>query len=101
VNTPVTHPLVGTEQVYRPDLPPYDPAADTEPGVLIVAHGMTVQVKTAYRDWNGVKGLDMFYVYVPATGFGTHVTPLDLRVCRLCGEGIHPTAQIAICDNHN
>lgn len=72
------HPLLGTVQTYRPDLPPYDAAADDEPGVLVVGNGMRVTVLAAFHDWNLVPGLDMLYVHCHETGLSTHVTPSDL-----------------------
>lgn len=72
------HPLLGTERVYRADMPPYDPAKDTEPGVLVVGNGMTMTVVAAFYDWNEVPGLDMLFARCHETGMGTHVTPDEL-----------------------
>jgi len=72
------HPLVGTEHVYRSDLPAYDPESDTEPGQLVVAPGHTVTVLAAFKDWNDVAGLDMLAVRCHQTGIATHVTPAEL-----------------------
>lgn len=72
------HPLVGTEHVYRADLEPYDAASDTEPGTLVLGNGHHVQIRAAFKNWNGVDGLDMLYVRCHETGESTHVTPADL-----------------------
>ena len=72
------HPLVGQVRVYRQDAPPYDAGADTSPGQLIIANGMTVEVCSVFWNWNEVPGLDMAYVYVKDTGEHAHVTPSDI-----------------------
>lgn len=72
------HPYLGREAVFQADLPPYDPTKDTEPGVLLVAPGMTVTILSAFRNWNGVAGLDILYARCHETGHSTHVTPDDL-----------------------
>lgn len=72
------HPLVGVDATYRADLPAYDPSADTEDGTLIIGAGMAVTIWYVFENWNDVPGLDMLYVFVPATGHHTHVTPDDL-----------------------
>lgn len=78
-NQPIDgHPLVGTSHIYRADLPPYDNAADTEPGVLIIGNGHTVEVLSVFKNWNDVSGLDMLYVRCAQTRESTHVTPADL-----------------------
>lgn len=74
-----SHALLGTTQTYRPNEEPYDASKDPDPsGTLILANGMKVHVVAAFYDWNGVKGLDMLYVFVRETGMSTHVTPKDL-----------------------
>lgn len=78
-NVPIEgHPLLGKRLTFRADLPPYDPATDTEGGTTIVAPGMTVIVRAVFRHWNGVAGLDMLYVGCEETGYSTHVVPADL-----------------------
>ncbi|OMB76665.1 hypothetical protein A5741_31980 [Mycolicibacterium conceptionense] len=72
------HSLVGTKHVYCADLPPYDAAADTEPGVIVLGHGHHVEVLAVFKNWNAVTGLDMFAVRCDETGQSTHVTPADL-----------------------
>lgn len=72
------HPLVGTEHVYRPDQPPYDPDSDREGGRLVVAPGFTCMVRAVFTDWNGVPGLDMLYLFVHATGEHTHASPKEI-----------------------
>lgn len=72
------HPLIGAELTFRPDLPPYDPTLDTEPGVLIAGHGMTLYVLAVFHDWNAVPGLDMLYVRVLETGMTTHFSPREI-----------------------
>lgn len=90
------HPLVGTRAIYHEKLPPYDPAADTEPGTLIVANGMEVEIKAVFRYWNDVDGLDMMTVFVPATGYTTHVPPRALGYGRLNEDGsVEPFAFVA------
>lgn len=79
-NRPINnHPLVGSAlRTYRADLPAYDPDEDCEGGSLVVAAGLPVGIKAVFQNWNGVPGLDMLYVYCPATGMHTHVTPFDV-----------------------
>lgn len=72
------HEILGQTRIFRAEQPPYDPTVDTDPGVLVVGNGMSVKVLAAFYNWNGVDGLDMLYVHVPATGLQTHVTPADL-----------------------
>lgn len=72
------HPLVGTAHVYRADQPPYDPAADTTPGQLVLGNGHHVEILAVFKNWNAVEGLDMLAVHVRETGTQTHVTPADL-----------------------
>lgn len=76
------HALVGTRHLFRAAQSPYDPAADTEPGVLVVAPGHHVEVLAVFANWNGIDGLDMFYVRCEETGLSTHVTPADLGMPR-------------------
>lgn len=73
-----SHTLLDTTRTYRADKPAYDPSKDTEPGTLVLGNGMEVRVIAAFYDWNGVKGLDMLYVFCPQTSMSTHVTPADL-----------------------
>lgn len=87
------HPLIGTDHTYRPiagGWEQYDPDTDTEGGVLIIGHGMKVTIKAVFRNWNGVPGLDMFYVYCPATSHHTHVTPADLMMVLDSSRPLHP-----------
>lgn len=72
------HSLLGTRHVYRPDLAPYDAAADNEPGTLVICNGHHVEILAVFQNWNGVDGVDMFYVRCEETGQTTHVTPADL-----------------------
>jgi len=72
------HPLVGTRHTFRADQPPYDPAADSDSGVLILGNGHHVEVLSVFKNWNGVDGLDMLYVRCEETRESTHVTPADL-----------------------
>lgn len=84
MNTPIeNHPMIGTTLVFGADRPPYDPTADTEPGVLICGNQMEVLVKAVFTNWNGVADLDMFYVLVPETGFHTHFSPREAGVSLL------------------
>jgi|APCry1669189034_1035192.scaffolds.fasta_scaffold377957_1 hypothetical protein len=78
-NLPIaTHPLIGTEHVFRADLPPYDAQTDREPGQLVVGPGHHVNVVAVFADWNGVAGLDMLAVLCRETGLTTHLVPADL-----------------------
>lgn len=77
------HPLVGTEHVFRPDLPAYARESDTEPGTLVIGNGHRVTVLAAFKDWNDVPGLDMLYVHCHDTGMSTHVVPSDLGLAAL------------------
>jgi hypothetical protein len=77
-----SHPLIGQTFTYRPDLPPYDPEADREPGVLVIGPGMTATVLLAFHDWNGVEGLTMCYVLCNETGMHTHMSPRELGADR-------------------
>ena len=72
------HPLVGTHHIYRGDLSPYDPAADREPGIVVIGNGHHVEVLAAFQNWNDVADLDMLYVLCRETGMRSHVTPADL-----------------------
>jgi hypothetical protein len=72
------HPLIGTTHLYHGGEEPYDPASDTDGGVLLIGNGMQAQVESVFKDWNGVAGLDMLYIYVPQTRQHTHVVPADL-----------------------
>jgi len=72
------HAYIGERFTYRADATPYDAVTDTEGGTLVLGNGMSVVVRSAFHTWNGAGGLDMLYVYVPATGLHTHVTPGDL-----------------------
>ena len=56
------HPLVGTHHVFHPDLEPYDPTADREPGTLVIGNGHHVEVLAVFSDWNDVAGQDMIFV---------------------------------------
>lgn len=94
-NSPVyNHPLMGTTHTFRADLPAYDPDSpenkpghpDFSPGTLLVGAGMQVGVRQVFRNWNGVPGLDMIYVYCFATGMHTHVTPFDLGLTPMSYE---------------
>jgi hypothetical protein len=67
--------LDGIPRFYRANLEPYTGPFD---GSLIVGNGMEVIVEACFHTWNGVEGLDMLYVYCPATGKRTHVTPADI-----------------------
>ena len=85
-NIPISdHPLIGSTHVYRAGEEPYDPATDTDSGVLILGNGMEVTIKAVFTDWNDVKGLDMLYVYCHTTGYHTHVTPKDLGIDGIIG----------------
>lgn len=64
------------EFIYRTDLPA---VTDPEPST-IVAPGMRVHVIYTFHNWNFVDGLTLHYVYVPATGMYTHLSPKDLSV---------------------
>lgn len=80
-NTPIAdHPLIGKVLTFRPDAEPYDPDKDVLPGSLVIGNGMRVEVKAVFADWNGVAGLDMLYVYCPATSMHTHVTPTECGI---------------------
>ena len=79
----IEHACTGSEQVYLPEWEKN--TDDWEPG-LIVAAGMRVVVLAAFRDWNGVPGLDMLYVHVADTGMRTHVIPADLGLAPLTPE---------------
>lgn len=72
------HALIGSTHIWRADQPPYDAAADDEPGTLVIAPGYRAEILAVFKDWNGVAGLDMLYVLCPETGERTHVTPADL-----------------------
>lgn len=72
------HPLVGTEHVYRADLPPYDPSVEPVPGTVVIAAGHYAVILAVFEDWNGVAGLDMLWVRCKETGLTTHVVPADL-----------------------
>lgn len=93
----IGHSLEGTTHIFRPDMPPYDPADDTEPGYLIVGHGMWVKVVAVFMDWNGVDGLDMLYVTCDQTGHSTHVTPRELHVGPLTDAGHLPFSPEVPC----
>lgn len=92
-NQPIPgHPLVGTTHVYHPaslGFEQYDPdlPENRTGGALVVGNGMDVQIKAVFQDWNGVPWLDMFYVFCPATGVHTHVTPADLGLPSLAQRG--------------
>ena len=73
------HPLIGATFVFRPDLPPYDPARDSEPGTLVVGPGHHVTVLAVFSDWNGVEGLEVYWVQVRETGLRTHLTPREIH----------------------
>lgn len=73
-NAPVdNHPMVGEVLTYRPDLPSLAGEPVTDPKV-VVRPGDEVIVLSVFHDWNDVPGLTIFYVYVPATGYRTHVS---------------------------
>lgn len=76
---PETRALIGQTFTFRPDLPPYDPAADNDPGVLLIGHGMTATILEAFHDWNGVEGLDIYYVHCNETGQRLHMSPGELH----------------------
>lgn len=79
MNKPSTRPevrsFIGERFTYRPDLPPYEPAADE---TYVVANGQDVVIVEAFDDWNNVDGLIIFYVFVPATGKHTHLSPSEM-----------------------
>ena len=83
-NVPTTNPtlraLIGHTFTYRADHPPYDPAADRDPGLLIVGNGMTMEVVEAWENWNEVPDLTIVYARCHQTGEGTHVTPDELGI---------------------
>lgn len=72
------HPLIGQTFTFRPDEPPYDPDTDREPGVLVIAPGMTAKVLSVFHDWNDVPGLTICYVLCEQTGMFTHLSPREL-----------------------
>ena len=78
MNSPTLRDMIGQTYTYRPDLPPYRPEDDTEPGRIIVGNGMDVQIVEAFDDWNDVPGLIVFYVFVPETGEYTHLSDREL-----------------------
>jgi len=72
------HPLVGTEHIFRSDLPAYEPETDYEVGQLVIGPGHRVEILAAFKDWNNVPGLDMLAVRCHETGFTTHIVPAEL-----------------------
>ena len=83
-NTPIPdHPLIGKRFTYHAEYPPYVKAHDTDPGTLLVANGMRVVVLSVFKHWNGFDGLNILYVFVPATGLNAHIIPGDLGLGRI------------------
>lgn len=78
------HPLEGTEQVYLPPGKKARPKASTAPIRTdeVARFGDLVIVEDVYENWNGVAGLTIAYVYVPCTGYRTH---LSLREMGMAG----------------
>lgn len=80
MNEPSTRPelrsFIGERFTYRPDLPPYEPAAADE--TYVVANGQDVVIVEAFDDWNDVDGLIIFAVFVPATGEHTHLSASEM-----------------------
>jgi hypothetical protein len=73
-----THPLVGTTQVFAPDRPSM---AHLPVEMSVIARpGDEVTVVKVFHDWNGVDGLTMCYVFVPATGYHTHFSPREMGI---------------------
>ncbi|MGH3283494.1 MAG: hypothetical protein ACRDPD_02215, partial [Streptosporangiaceae bacterium] len=94
-NVPVPdHPLTGTTQVYLPPGETAHPDANMPPGDsrTIARCGDTVIVQDVYEDWNGVAGLTMAYVYVPATGHHTHFSPREMGLPGYGEPGAPPAA---------
>lgn len=88
MNTPLKdHPLVGYVYTYHQNLPPFKDYGELD---VIVGNGMQVQVKSLFQNWNDVEGLDMLYVYVPATGMCTHIPPRAIGLGPIHAEGMHP-----------
>lgn len=80
------HPLEGARVMFRPNLTAYDPAKDTESGTLVVAPQHEVEVVRVFHDWNNNPGLTILYVFNPATGLRTHLTPEDCGLSLLEDE---------------
>lgn len=76
-NRVANSPLKGAEFVFMPDSAPYETPENPEYNV-VVAPGMKVEIVSVWKDWKGVAGLDMLYVFVPDTGMHTHLVPADL-----------------------
>lgn len=68
------HDIIGQTFTYHAEYPPYDPDLDREGGVLILGNGFPVVVKAL------AKNDTLLYVFVPATGYHTHILPADLRL---------------------
>lgn len=68
------HPLIGTTQTYRPDLPDMTHLT----GDYVARNGDKVIVLKAFHNWNDVEGLTIFYVYVEGTGHHTHLSEREL-----------------------
>lgn len=86
------HPLIGTTQTFAPDRPDLSREPVTDPKV-VARPGDQVIVRSVFHDWNGVPGLTMCYVYVPATGYHTHMSERELGLvenCRWCNKDFPP-----------
>lgn len=76
MNTPTPgHALTDTQQVYRPDAEPYTGPRDSR---TVVGNGDAVEVHEVFENWNGVDGLTVAYVFVPATGYHTHLSTAEM-----------------------
>lgn len=78
-NTPLSnHPMIGETITYRPhhedmtDLP-------ITPGT-VCRNGDRVEVRAVFHNWNGIKDLTIFYVFVPATGMHTHLSESECGI---------------------
>ena len=72
------HPTIGQEFIFRPDLPPSDASKDFATGTVIAGHGHRLTVLAVFENWNGVPGLDMYYVHCHETGHNLHLSPSEI-----------------------
>jgi hypothetical protein len=78
MNTPIPkHPLIGTEHVYKPDMPNTQHLTDPR---YVARCGDHVTVIAVFHDWNDVPGLTILYVHVNETGHSTHFSVGELGI---------------------
>lgn len=74
-NVPIPeHPLIGATVLSRPDR---EDARDQPAREFVMRNWDELTILAVFHDWNGVEGLTVYYVDVPATGKRSHVSEAE------------------------